>query len=349
MGKRVDMDPEQPPATSSEASPFRCDLCATAHVPSGGDRPLPHAPARILCLHGFRQRASTLRGRMRQLARRLRGVAELVYCDAPHTLGVVHVRPDREPLRVPLASLQPPPIPRRAWLRSKQDEMDAGYLVIRGGEGGGKGEEGKEGDEGEEASSSSSSKPRPHQQVIPPRPLHCSSGDNQDDADFDKRSVSSAWCDQTEGAAISLAHLIDLWRREGPFAGVLGFSQGAGMATALIAAQARNDPSLTGTSTVQFALLFSGYLPPPLATEENLASFPLSVPSFHATAKEDPVVPPEASRALQECFTPRQRMAVKHRSGHSIPGDEAMGREIVAFLERVYHHAESQDGRDHSQ
>eukprot|EP00850_Spirogloea_muscicola_P003766 SM000015S01266 [mRNA] locus=s15:899694:903077:+ [translate_table: standard] len=48
---------------------------------SGGRRRL-----RILCLHGFRQSAASFRGRTAALAKRLRGVAELVYIDAPHAV-----------------------------------------------------------------------------------------------------------------------------------------------------------------------------------------------------------------------------------------------------------------------
>ena len=44
---------------------------------------------RILCLHGFRQSASSLRGRTAALARKLADLAELVYIDAPHPLPFV--------------------------------------------------------------------------------------------------------------------------------------------------------------------------------------------------------------------------------------------------------------------
>lgn len=41
---------------------------------------------RILCLHGFRQSASSFRGRSAALAKRLSGIADLVFMDAPHIL-----------------------------------------------------------------------------------------------------------------------------------------------------------------------------------------------------------------------------------------------------------------------
>lgn len=41
---------------------------------------------RILCLHGFRQNASSFRGRTASLVKKLKSMAEFVYIDAPHEL-----------------------------------------------------------------------------------------------------------------------------------------------------------------------------------------------------------------------------------------------------------------------
>ena len=48
---------------------------------------------RILCLHGFRQSASSLKGRTAALARKLADLAELIYIDAPHPLPFLVKRP----------------------------------------------------------------------------------------------------------------------------------------------------------------------------------------------------------------------------------------------------------------
>ncbi|CAI7794265.1 unnamed protein product [Closterium sp. NIES-53] len=47
----------------------------------------PRSKARILCLHGFRQNASSFSGRTRALQRKLKSVAEFVFIDAPHALA----------------------------------------------------------------------------------------------------------------------------------------------------------------------------------------------------------------------------------------------------------------------
>ena len=62
-------------------------------------------PLRLLALHAFRSSASHARGRCAALQRRLRGVAELVFVDAPHELPSFAT-----------GGACPPATPRRAWL-----------------------------------------------------------------------------------------------------------------------------------------------------------------------------------------------------------------------------------------
>lgn len=45
---------------------------------------------RILCLHGFRQNASSFKGRTASLAKKLKNIVELVFVDAPHELPFVY-------------------------------------------------------------------------------------------------------------------------------------------------------------------------------------------------------------------------------------------------------------------
>ena len=68
-------------AAAAPAQPPQQQPRGTAGQGEPGRRPL-----RILCLHGFRQTANSFAGRLHALRKRLRGVAELVFVDAPHTL-----------------------------------------------------------------------------------------------------------------------------------------------------------------------------------------------------------------------------------------------------------------------
>ena len=45
---------------------------------------------RILCLHGFRQNASSFKGRTASLAKKLKNIVDLVFVDAPHELPFIY-------------------------------------------------------------------------------------------------------------------------------------------------------------------------------------------------------------------------------------------------------------------
>ncbi|XP_022895710.1 rhodanese-like domain-containing protein 6 [Olea europaea var. sylvestris] len=57
----------------------------------------PMRKLRILCLHGFRQNASSFKGRTASLAKKLKNMAELIFVDAPHELPFIylHSPPDQ--------------------------------------------------------------------------------------------------------------------------------------------------------------------------------------------------------------------------------------------------------------
>ncbi|KZV43675.1 rhodanese-like domain-containing protein 6-like [Dorcoceras hygrometricum] len=48
---------------------------------------------RILCLHGFRQNASSFKGRTASLSKKLKNIAEFVFVDAPHELPFIYQPP----------------------------------------------------------------------------------------------------------------------------------------------------------------------------------------------------------------------------------------------------------------
>ncbi|KAL5700337.1 Rhodanese-like domain-containing protein 6 [Ranunculus cassubicifolius] len=58
----------------------------------------PSRKLRILCLHGFRQNASSFKGRTSSFAKKLKNIAQLVFIDAPHELPFIyHPRPHDAP------------------------------------------------------------------------------------------------------------------------------------------------------------------------------------------------------------------------------------------------------------
>ena len=63
--------------------------CQGVTASTGMGRAAACSRLRILCLHGFRQSGSGLKGRTAALARKLADLAELTYVDAPHPLPFV--------------------------------------------------------------------------------------------------------------------------------------------------------------------------------------------------------------------------------------------------------------------
>ncbi|KAJ4773127.1 rhodanese-like domain protein [Rhynchospora pubera] len=85
----------------------------------------PFRKLRILCLHGFRQNGSGLKGRTASLAKKLKNLAELVFIDAPHELPFIYV-----PNKDSTSNFDPCCVPNQlcrkkyAWLiPSKSDEL----------------------------------------------------------------------------------------------------------------------------------------------------------------------------------------------------------------------------------
>ncbi|GJN35210.1 hypothetical protein PR202_gb23959 [Eleusine coracana subsp. coracana] len=78
---------------------------------------------KILCLHGFRQNASSFKGRTSALAKKLRHIAELVFIDAPHELSFVY-----QPSPVHGSDIHSPPSTAKrkfAWLIAPNSACDA--------------------------------------------------------------------------------------------------------------------------------------------------------------------------------------------------------------------------------
>lgn len=78
---------------------------------------------RILCLHGFRQNASSFKGRSASLAKKLKNLAELVFINAPHELPFIYQPCPADPNlnHVSVSAERSSPPPKRcnkkfAWL-----------------------------------------------------------------------------------------------------------------------------------------------------------------------------------------------------------------------------------------
>jgi predicted esterase len=126
--------------------------------------------------------------------------------------------------------------------------------------------------------------------------------------------------------------IISAFETQGPFDGILGFSQGAALAGLLVGLRATN-----GITTAErpirfdFAILVSGFPSNDreLATVYDRADA-YALPSFHLVGRADVVVPNEDSHRLASRF--RSPVIASHDGGHVIPGAPEVVARVRAFL-----------------
>jgi predicted esterase len=258
---------------------------------------------RLLCLHGFRQNASSFRGRLGSLQKKLKHVADFVFVDAPHKLpfiqqercetgAAIQLRHGERGSSFNEASCRSPTW-KYAWLVSPRDAC-ANEL-----------EDVKEGEEPSGGTSRATKTP------------------------FDAWQYET----QTEGWDTSWEYLQKVFQDLDPFDGVLGFSQGAAVAAALC--QLRQTSPSDASVQFKFAVLCSGY-PPPLPFFEKGMAFEAGIPcpSLHIYGGQDRQIHDHTSAQLSYLFQSEERTIVKHACGHIIPTQPAYIEQYVQFFSR---------------
>lgn len=240
---------------------------------------------RILCLHGFRQNASSFKGRSASLAKKLKNFVELVFVDAPHELPFIYkpcfTESHGDHTSSALQQTSPPPSEncrkKFAWLVAHDfnGRSEADWKIA--------------------------------------------------DGPFDPLQYQQ----QTDGCDVSVAYLKTVFSQEGPFDGILGFSQGAAMATLVSTQQGR----LKAEMDFRFVILCSGF---PLKLPEldrELINFP-SLHIFGSNHGKDRQIANQASRDLASLFDDGCRVIIEHDCGHIIPTRSPYIDEIKNFLQR---------------
>ncbi|KAF4347253.1 hypothetical protein G4B88_015763 [Cannabis sativa] len=241
---------------------------------------------RILCLHGFRQNASSFKGRTASLAKKLKSFVELVFVDAPHELPFIYqpsgieTHPD---CTTPSPQEGPPP-------PSQHCKKKFAWLVA---------------------------------------PNFSQSSETEwkiADCPFDVLQYQQ----QTGGFDASLAYLKDVYAQQGPFDGILGFSQGAAMAAA-VCAQLGMQKSEMG---FRFVILCSGFA---VKLPELLDNGLVKCPSLHIFGSDhgkDRQIANQASGELASLFDDGCAVTIQHDSGHIIPTRSPYIDQIKDFLQR---------------
>lgn len=236
-------------------------------------------------MHGFRQNASSFKGRTASLTKKLKNIAELVFVDAPHELPFIYQPYIREAYHnsaSPSPQESPPPClelckKRFAWL------VDPDF-------------EGRSETDGKMA-----------------------------DNPFDPLQYQH----QTDGFDVSLAYLKEVFVQRGPFDGILGFSQGAAMAS-LVCAQLGK---LKDEIDVRFVILCSGFSLKSSESEHRMIKCP-SLHIFGGNHGKDRQIVNQESKDLASSFDEGCSVIIEHDCGHIIPTRSPYIDQIKDFLVR---------------
>eukprot|EP01083_Nonionella_stella_P074831 203101_1 len=127
----------------------------------------------------------------------------------------------------------------------------------------------------------------------------------------------------------SVDYVLKFMESEGPFDGILGFSQGATMA-ALVCAHLQHDDS--GAVRVRCVFLAGGFVPRAEDVRKALGGN-IDCPSLHVIGSSDQIVEQSRSKDLAKFFT-NPTISV-HSGGHFIPADKPMLEVYRQFLRSI--------------
>lgn len=122
----------------------------------------------------------------------------------------------------------------------------------------------------------------------------------------------------------------------GPFEGLIGFSQGAGVGGYLMT-DFNKLLNLTEEQQPKFKFLIaiSGFKFQPLKYQSQYADHPISVPSLHVQGELDTVTESDKVQALYEACTPETRTFISHPGGHYVPNSRGFAKKVTEWLKSV--------------
>lgn len=148
---------------------------------------------------------------------------------------------------------------------------------------------------------------------------------------------------------ITLDYLHDYVVQNGPFEGLVGFSQGAGLAGYLLT----NFNGILNLSPEQqpplkFFISFSGFKFEPKRFQKSYIK-KVSVPSLHVQGELDTVVTEARSGALFDCFEENSRALLKHPGGHFVPNSKPFVMQVCGWIQSVMSPESNKDSLSSSQ
>lgn len=149
---------------------------------------------------------------------------------------------------------------------------------------------------------------------------------SEEEADVFSALEEPTVCRGLEKALETVAQALDT---QGPFDGLLGFSQGAALAAFVCALGQAGDPRFP---LPRFIILVSGFCPRGLGLKEPILQSPMSLPSLHVFGDTDRVIPSQESIQLASRFL--GAVTLTHSGGHFIPAAASQRQAYLKFLDQ---------------
>ncbi|XP_040907697.1 esterase OVCA2 [Toxotes jaculatrix] len=135
-------------------------------------------------------------------------------------------------------------------------------------------------------------------------------------------------CEESLGLDESVTVVREAVKDQGPFDGILGFSQGAAFVAMLCSLQ---EQKLEPEFSFRFAILVAGFRSA-CKEHQKFYNAPLQIPSLHVFGLEDRVIPDNMSRELLPSFQDPQ--VLTHPGGHFVPAASTHRQTYQDFLKR---------------
>jgi predicted esterase len=170
-----------------------------------------------------------------------------------------------------------------------------------------------------------------------------------------------------EGLETGLAHIAHVLKTEGPFDGVIGFSQG-GAAAAMVASLLEPDrrkafEAASSEGGMPFPESFEGTIHPPMKFAVSYSGFAatdtplykgfykpkIRTPILHFLGSLDTVVSESRSLALAGACEDSENRVVYHPGGHFLPSSQkAYVSALIGFMKEVLHAADPNAKKEES-
>ena len=130
----------------------------------------------------------------------------------------------------------------------------------------------------------------------------------------------------SNGFEHSLTTVASALEKQGPFDGVLAFSQGASLLSVICGLKEQGDERFQG---FRFAMFVSGFKSRQAAHQEFYKT-QISLPTLHVMGETDQVIEKEMSEDLATLYG--NKTVVCHKGGHFVPATSAEKSQYISFL-----------------